>query len=67
MLAVTNAPLCLRSFQEDLIHDLAGHRDETDWPVVPQVFLFPLFENGGYVYPFPISGNFTRLPQFLQI
>jgi len=52
------------SFQEDLLHDLAGYRSETDWPVVPRLFLFSLFKNGCYVSPFSISGNFTGLQIF---
>jgi len=27
---------------------------------------FSLFENEGYVCLFPVTGNFTRLPQFLR-
>ena len=33
-----------------------------DWPSVPWIFFFSFLENGGYVSPFPINGNFTRLP-----
>ena len=65
MLAVINQLLIFHvlshSFQEDLLHDLARHRDETDWPVVPQVLLFTLVYNGDYVFPFPVTGNFTGL------
>ena len=45
---------------------LMGTEGETDWPVVPWVFLFILFKNGDYVSPFPVSGNFTRLPPLLK-
>ena len=44
-----------------MLHDPAKHRGVTDWSVVPWIF-FSFLENGGYVSPFPISGNFTRLP-----
>lgn len=33
------------------------HRDETDWPVVPWVFLFSLYRNGNYIFPFPVRGT----------
>ena len=70
MLAVTSHLLVLHvpehSFQEDLLYDLARHRGETDWPVVPWVFLFSLFKNGSYVSPFPFSGKFTGLPGLLK-
>jgi len=45
--------------QVDLPHDLARHRGETDLVVAPWIFLFSLLENGSYVSPFPVSGNFT--------
>lgn len=42
VLAVTNHLLIFhvpyQSFWEDLLHDLNGHRGETAWPSVPQVF-----------------------------
>jgi len=53
-------------FQEDQIHDLARHRGESDWPVVPWVFLFSLCKNGDYVSSLLISRNFTGLPQLLK-
>ena len=41
MLVLTNRPPLFHvpydSFQEDLLNDLARHRGETDWPVLPQV------------------------------
>ena len=52
---------------EDLLHDLTRQRAEIDWPVVPRIFFFSLLESGGYVSPFPISGNFTRLAIAFQI
>ena len=61
MLAVTNVLLVFHvpqhSFQEDPLHDLARHRGETDWPVVPWVFFFSLFKNGGYISPFQSAGT----------
>jgi len=33
-------------FKQDLLHYLARHRGETDWPVVPRVFLFPILKKG---------------------
>jgi len=69
MLAVINHLLIfhvpLHIFQKDLLQDLAGNRGDIDWPVVPQVFLFILLKNVGYISPFPISGNFTGLPRLL--
>ena len=66
MLTVTNYLLTFHvpehSFQEDLLHDLSKDRGETDWSLVLWVFLFPLFKNGGWVSPFPVSGTLTGLP-----
>lgn len=39
----------LKSFQEDLLHDLVRHRGETDRLAVPQVFFFNLSVNCGYI------------------
>jgi len=39
---------------------------KTDKLVVPQVFLLSLFKNGGYVFPFPVTGKFTGLSQLLE-
>ena len=47
---------------EDLLHNLARYRDETNWPVIPWIFFFSLIENGVYVFPFPVGENFPRLP-----
>jgi len=52
--------------KEDLLHDLAVQRAETEWPVVPQFFLFSVFGDGCYVSPVPVSGNATGLPLLLK-
>lgn len=49
-----------RSFQEDLHHD-HGKASRWDWPYV---FLFSIFENEGFVFPFQFGRNFTGLLQF---
>lgn len=56
MLCVTNHVLIfhmpLHSFQEYLLHDLAGHRCEIDWPIVPQSFFFSPFLKMGVMFIF---------------
>lgn len=53
MLAITNHlsvyPMSYCSLQEDLLSDAARQRGETDWSVVPWVFLYSLFKNRGCV------------------
>jgi len=70
MLAIPNHLLVIHApyhcFQEDLLHDFARHRGEDDWPVVPGVFLFPLFKNGGDVAPSPASGDLPKLSRPLK-
>jgi len=53
--------MCLSIVSKRIRCELAGHKSETNRPVVLWVFLFALFNNGGYVFPFLISGNFTGL------
>lgn len=51
------------SFQEGLLHDLSRHRGETEWPVVPWIFLFQFLE---IEVMFPITWNFIRLPRLFS-
>lgn len=58
MLAVTNK-LSVTHISYHIFRRICSrHGSVADWSVVPQVFFFPLFENGGYVFPFPAIGNF---------
>lgn len=35
-------------------------RGGNDWPAVLWTFLSSFFKNGGYVSPFPVTGNFHQ-------
>lgn len=62
MLAVSNHLIFYvpwHSFQENLLHDVARHRGETDQSVVPCIFFFSFCKNGRYIFPFVIESGLS--------
>lgn len=55
------------SFQEDLLHELFGYRGETDWPIVPTVFFFPLFKTGNCFSSFQSVKNALHCHNYLDM
>ena len=69
MLAVTNhlSVFHVHNFQEDLLHDLAGHRGETDWPVVVHFIPYSILKMEIMFLPFQSVGTSLDCNNFSDV